>query len=144
MSGQKTIGIVEASLVGLYYRSILLGAHATARAQGAQCMLIQGSLPDLYARQLALRVVDGWIDVLPTEEIKGLAGRAIPLVTVDAYIPELRCPAILPDNHGGMAMAVHHLIDHGHTRIGFVGYLDQSDIQQRYHGYQAAVCLFCD
>ena len=139
MSGHRTIGVVEADLVGLYYRSVLLGIHAVARENGVQCMTFHGSLQELHACQLAASTVDGWIAVLPTEDIKDLAWGDIPLVTVDIYIPELGRPAVLPDNHGGMAMAVRHLLDHGHEQVGFVGYLAQSDIQQRYAGYQAAL-----
>jgi DNA-binding LacI/PurR family transcriptional regulator/anti-anti-sigma regulatory factor len=139
MSGHRTIGIVESDLVGFYYRSVLLGAHAVARAHGVQCITFHGSLQELHASQLAIDAVDGWIVVLPTEDIKDLAWGDIPLVTVDAWIPELGYPAVLPDNHGGIALAVHHLLDHGHERVGFVGYLEQSDIQQRYAGYQAAL-----
>ncbi len=139
MSGHRTIGVVESDLVGLYYRSVLLGIHAVARAHGVQCMTFHGSLQELHACQLAVSAVDGWIAVLPTEDTKDLAWGDTPLVTVDACIPELGCPAVLPDNHGGMAMAVRHLLDHGHEHVGFVGYLEQSDIQQRYVGYQAAL-----
>jgi DNA-binding LacI/PurR family transcriptional regulator/anti-anti-sigma regulatory factor len=139
MSGHRTIGVVESDLVGLYYRSVLLGVHAVARAHGVQCITFHGSLRGLHASKLALSAVDGWIAVLPTEDIKDLAWGDIPLVTIDACIPELGCPAVLPDNHGGMAMAVRHLLEHGHQHVGFVGYLAQSDIQQRYAGYQAAL-----
>ncbi len=139
MSGHRTIGVVESDLVGLYYRSVLLGINAVARAHGVQCTMFHGSLQQLHACQLAVRAVDGWIVVLPTEDIKDLAWGDIPLVTIDAFIPELGCRAVLPNNHGGMAIAVRHLLDHGHEHVGFVGYLAQSDIQQRYGGYQAAL-----
>jgi DNA-binding LacI/PurR family transcriptional regulator/anti-anti-sigma regulatory factor len=139
MSGQRMIGVVEGDLGGLYYRSVLLGIHALARAQGVQCITLQGSLQSLHACQLALSIVDGWIAVLPTEEVRSLPRSEKPLVTIDASFPELGCPAVLPDNHGGMAAATRHLLDHGHERVGFVGYLAQSDIQQRFAGYQAAL-----
>jgi DNA-binding LacI/PurR family transcriptional regulator/anti-anti-sigma regulatory factor len=139
MSDHRTIGIVEEALEGLYYRSVLLGVQAVARAQGAQCITFQGSMQELHVTRLAMNAADGWIAVLPREDIKDLAWGNTPLVTVDIYIPELGRPAVLPDNHGGMAMAVRHLLDHGHKEIGFIGYLAQSDIRQRYAGYQAAL-----
>ena len=139
MPGHKAIGVVEGELVGLYYRSVLLGVNAVAQAQGFQCLAFQGSVRALHSAQLAAGEVDGWVLVLPPEDVKDLAWGDTPLVTVDAWIPELGRPAVLPDNHGGIAAAVHHLVDHGHQRVGFVGYLDQSDIQQRYAGYQAAL-----
>jgi DNA-binding LacI/PurR family transcriptional regulator len=139
MSGQRTIGVVEGDLGGLYYRSVLLGIHAVARAQGVQCIALQGSLQSLHASQLALSNIDGLIAVLPTEEVKNLPRSENPPQTIDASFPELGCPAVLSDNHGGMAAATRHLLDHGHERVGFVGYLAQSDIQLRLAGYQAAL-----
>jgi DNA-binding LacI/PurR family transcriptional regulator/anti-anti-sigma regulatory factor len=139
MSGRRTIGVVEGDLGGLYYRSVLLGIHAVARAQDVQCITLQGSLQSLHASQLALSNVDGLIAVLPTEEVKRLPRSEKPLVTIDASFPELGCPAVFPDNYGGTAAATRHLLDHGHARVGFVGYLAQSDIKQRLAGYQAAL-----
>jgi LacI family transcriptional regulator len=39
---------------------------------------------------------------------------------VDHYIPGLELPAVVPDNIGGAHNATRHLLDMGHTRIGFI------------------------
>jgi anti-anti-sigma factor len=86
--------------------------------------------------------VDGWIVVLDKVSAEYLHQQrrpTTPVVTISLVAEALACPAVLPDNVGGMAAAVAHLIQHGHTRIAFIGNMSQDDIQQRYAGYQAAL-----
>ena len=46
----------------------------------------------------------------------------------------------MPDNAGGVRAAVDHLVrDHGHTRIGFVGSLEQTDMTERFIAYECAL-----
>lgn len=44
----------------------------------------------------------------------------IPVIGAGYQIAELGLPTILADDVGGAAMAVRHLVEHGHRRIGFV------------------------
>jgi LacI family transcriptional regulator len=62
---------------------------------------------------------------------------ALPVVLVDSYAPNLLCDSIVTDNVGGARKAVSHLIEHGHTRIGLVGWNTASppSINQRKQGY---------
>src|SRR5262245_13995923 len=46
-----------------------------------------------------------------------LVQRGTPLVLVDNYVPGLHVDCIVPDNEGGGALALQHLIDMGHQRI---------------------------
>lgn len=45
----------------------------------------------------------------------------IPVVLADSYAPSLPFDSVLIDNRQGALMAVNHLIEHGHTRIGLIG-----------------------
>lgn len=49
-----------------------------------------------------------------------LAQRGIPLVLVDNYVPGLHVDCIAPDNEGGGALALQHLIDLGHKHIAII------------------------
>lgn len=47
-----------------------------------------------------------------------LAG--LPVVLIDAEDPSSAAPAVVPDEQGGAVAAVTHLVEAGHTRIGFL------------------------
>ena len=49
-----------------------------------------------------------------------LVQRGMPLVLVDNYVPGLQADCIVPDNEGGGALALQHLIDLGHRRIAII------------------------
>jgi diguanylate cyclase (GGDEF)-like protein len=59
-----------------------------------------------------------------------------PVVMVSQEVPGFDCPVVLPDNRWGTQRAVEHLIEHGHRRIGFVGWMAQEDIRRRHEAYQ--------
>jgi DNA-binding LacI/PurR family transcriptional regulator/anti-anti-sigma regulatory factor len=138
MSHGKSIGIISPILSGFYFGGLLAGIHAAAKQRGLHMITVQGTPADVAACRLACDQVAGWIVILDTRGIEELVQLQMPLVTISAIAPS-GCPAVLSDNFGGMQAAVHHLIEHGHRRIAFVGNLAQTDIQQRFAGYQAAL-----
>ena len=62
-----------------------------------------------------------------------------PVVLASHSLPGFDVPVALPDNHGGIRRPVEHLIGHGHTRIGFVGSMDQHDSRERRAAYLATM-----
>lgn len=145
MSRHQTIGFLSPFLGGYYFGGVLNGVQRVVQQHGFRLIAIQRSLEILGAPQdirlhsLASDQIDGWIVVLNTAGIQEIAQQGMPIVTISALIPGLACPAVFPDNCGGTQAAVRHLLDHGHERIAFVGYMENDDIQQRYAGYQAAL-----
>jgi DNA-binding LacI/PurR family transcriptional regulator/anti-anti-sigma regulatory factor len=139
MSQRPSIGVVSPFLSGFYFGALLAGIHAVVKRHGLRLIAIQGSPRDVAASRLAGDHVAGWIVILDTQGIEQLAQMQLPLVTISAVASALDCPSVLPDNFGGMQAAVRHLIEHGHRRIAFVGDLTQTDIEQRFAGYQAAL-----
>ena len=136
-SAPKAIGVLSPQLSGEYYGILLAGIHSVTRRHDPRLIAIQGSPQEVFPSRLAGDKVDGWIVINNAEGLDRIVSSGIPLVTIGALAPGLDCPAVFPDNHGGMHAAVSHLIDHGHQRIAFVGNLANNDIQQRYGGYQA-------
>src|SRR6185369_15998729 len=134
-----------------YFVGLLTGIQTAIRRAHAEMISIQTSDEwDAHGRTTILLKdippawdhVDGWISVLSgigLETLLRMKRGGKPIVTLSAAYPELNCPSVMPDNFSGTADATRHLLDHGHTRIGFVGFLEQSDTRQRYAGYQAAL-----
>ncbi|WP_437970187.1 substrate-binding domain-containing protein [Sorangium sp. So ce260] len=131
-----TLGVLTPFLDGFYFSAVLNGIHQAARQRGHRVVVIRGTPEYIQAPSLAGDQVDGWIVVLATDGIERLARAQVPLVTVSTCAPEAGCPTVMPDNRKGVRSAVRHLIEHGHRRIGYVGYMDQDDIRERFESYK--------
>lgn len=139
-----TIGVLTPYAGGFYYGAVLAAIHGAARLRGARVVALHTVGLDLHwpgEREpafLALDVADAWIAINGFDS-PDFASRIIeanlPLVYLSERPAELACCSILPDNREGARVATLHLIDHGHRRIGFMGFLDQYDVRERYEGY---------
>jgi LacI family transcriptional regulator, galactose operon repressor len=70
---------------------------------------------------------------------KSLHESGLPCVAVDTVTGDLPMDCVLQDNHGGARMAAEHLIEKGHTKIGWFGSVTQtSHSLERFTGAQAA------
>src|SRR5690606_38062307 len=58
-----------------------------------------------------------------------------PVVVVGHTYPGLHVPVVASDNRRGVRYAVAHLVEHGHERIAFAGYLGATDVAERYDAY---------
>jgi len=88
------------------------------------------------------RQVDGLILIGIQQQnfIDQLAFLKIPTVLVDPKITNNTFCQVLIDNEHGAYQATQHLIDHGHSRIGFIsGDLDRLSFRQRFEGYIKAL-----
>src|SRR5262249_20137980 len=66
--------------------------------------------------------------------------RGTQVVFVDRPAPTIAADTVISDNFGGVRFAVRHLLDAGHTRIGFLGDLRQIyTAAERHRGYLAAL-----
>lgn len=69
-----------------------------------------------------------------------LTERGVPFVLVNGYNERIRAPFVSPDDHTAMAMAVGHLADLGHTRIGLAaGPLRYVPSRRKAEGFAAAL-----
>jgi DNA-binding LacI/PurR family transcriptional regulator/anti-anti-sigma regulatory factor len=138
-AARKAIGVLAPQLSGDYFGLLLSGIHSVTRNYTPRLVAVQGSPQSIYADQLGWEHVEGWIVVSDVAGLASVAPPGVPLVTIGALAAQLDCPAVFPDNYGGMREATAHLIEHGHRQIAFIGDLSNQDIQQRYEGYQAAL-----
>ncbi|TDU83364.1 PAS domain S-box-containing protein [Kribbella voronezhensis] len=150
--GRHTIGILSPVVGGFYFGALIAGASRAARDAGHRVVAVQTypsgldreRYPDepLLEVPVALDAVDGIIVVVKAVRHDRLAaaqewGR--PVVLISEEQTELQAPVVVPDNAGGVRAAVRHLLDHGHTRIGFAGSPSQRDIRERYEAYRSTL-----
>lgn len=90
-----------------------------------------------YLSRLAGTLIDGAVLVTPTVV---RAHHGIPVVAIDPHTGPADLPTVDSDNLAGAALAVQHLIDLGHTRIGFLGGRpDLESSRLREAGYRSAL-----
>ncbi|MCU1432957.1 MAG: diguanylate cyclase with sensor [Actinotalea sp.] len=138
---------------GFYFGGILSGIAHEVAAVGGQVVLIQTldggrsgdealGAPD-FDTALAWDGVDGVIALAgstrrPYLERVRAAGMAV--VMAGHQVEGFPARSAMPDNSGGVTALVEHLVRvHGHTRIGFVASLEQTDMLERYTAYRSAL-----
>lgn len=78
---------------------------------------------DGLVEEMLERHVDGLILATPSREVSTMAKeaqQAISVVLVNRSVDDQSIPAIIGDDHAGIGLAVRHLRELGHTRIGHV------------------------
>ncbi|MDX6279546.1 MAG: hypothetical protein QOH03_617 [Kribbellaceae bacterium] len=149
---RRTIGVLSPVVGGFYFGALIAGIARAARNAGHRVVAVQTypsgldreRYPDepLLEVPVALGAVDGLIILATAVQQDRLAavqdwGLPVVMMSADTTVPA--APVVVPDNAGGVRAAVRHLIDHGHTRIGFIGNPSQRDIRERYEAYLTAL-----
>ncbi|GAA4842237.1 LacI family DNA-binding transcriptional regulator [Kitasatospora terrestris] len=69
-----------------------------------------------------------------------LTGRQVPFVLINGFSEKIAAPFISPDDRAAMAMAVQHLVELGHEKIGLaVGQKRYVPVLRKIEGFTAAV-----
>jgi DNA-binding LacI/PurR family transcriptional regulator len=139
MPHKHTIGVISPRIGGLFWGDVLTSIREVAHQRGFRVIGIHGTPREIHAPSFAWDQVAGWIVMINADGIEPLAQSGTPLVTLDVRASGFSCPAVLPDNRRGVRSMVHHLADHGHRRIGFIGHLPHENVQERYEGYVAGL-----
>jgi LacI family transcriptional regulator len=141
------VGLIIGDLANPFYSRVARGAERRLRAAGLQLVSASSDEdPDLehtlVAEMLERRVramlivtsvgEHGYLDV---ERRHGM-----PVVFLDRPPQDIVADTILIDNAGGVRLAVEHLLEHGHRRIGLVGDLGRLATQrERLAAFEAAM-----
>lgn len=143
-----TLGVLTPHLGGFYHGSVLAGIHRMAAARNVPVVAIHTLGTDLDwqdepgALPLGISALDGFItvnDFRSEHVLSAISEQGKPLVCIGAKRSRPDCCKVLPDNAQGTRAAVLHLAQHGHRRIGFAGYMENSDVAERFDGYRAAL-----
>ena len=135
------IGNIDANHVGL---DIVRAIGRAAAAAGHQVLIADaGGAPareSAEARVLRDRAVDGIIFNGPADPTSVLLARdaGIPTVMVERYAPVAGVPGLCVDERAGSRLAVRHLAELGHRRLGYVGLADLHEADRaRFEGAAA-------
>ncbi|MDT0164847.1 EAL domain-containing protein [Actinotalea sp. AC32] len=148
MTSSPTLLVFSPSTGGYYFGALLRGVARELAAVGGRAVVVQtlepgarsdeqGEAPD-FAPRVGWDHADGVLSI--TSAVRGeylapLVARDLPVVVASGTAAGVAVPTAAPDNAGGTAAAVEHLVRHGHTRIGFVGNVAQRDVRDRYDAY---------
>lgn len=149
MAHGLTIGVLSPLLSGHFFGVLLRGIARAAAAVDGRVIAVQTIDPGVdevaylnrsdFQYPVAWQHVSGFVVILNSADrgyLEALRNAGKPVVMVSQESPGFDCPVVLPDNRKGTWLAVEHLIQHGHERIGFVGWMAQNDIRERYHTYR--------
>jgi DNA-binding LacI/PurR family transcriptional regulator len=80
------------------------------------------------------------LDSEANEVFRRVIAADIPLVLVDRYLKTLSTDSVTSDHFGGALQGVRHLLDHGHTAIGYATWHSPAvSMEHRFLGYQQAL-----
>ena len=129
-----------------FYTRVFLGTEFEARLHDYYVLLTvirrRFTEGNSVPRFLLERNVDGVIVAGSVNEkiIEYIDGMGLPIILVDYQVKRQPRSAILIDNRNGTRAAVSHLIQIGHTRVGFIGAdLKHPSIAERFATYRSTL-----
>ena len=139
----ETHGLVLPGLAGPYYSELLSGFESTAARDGQSVVVVvcDASKDAEASVRKILGRIDGIVvanDTISESLIRQIV-KTTPTVLVAREAVE-GCDSVQVENFISSAELTRHLLDHGRTRLVFVGDPDDShDISERYRGFQHAL-----
>jgi LacI family transcriptional regulator len=145
-----TVGMLIPDITNPFFPPMVRGAEDGLAEAGFTLVLADTDNDEEKDRKaqavLLERQVDGML--LGTARrrdplVEELVDAGVPLVLVNRTIDRGGVSAVIPDDHAGMALAVDHLHDLGHRRIGHVAGPPQTSTgSRRAAGFEAAIRSF--
>jgi DNA-binding LacI/PurR family transcriptional regulator len=107
-----------------YFAEVIVGATTAAEENGHNIVLYtnDGHSPEELLNLCKTREIDGLIlvwDHVPSLIIDPLLAEGLPFVILGRRVNHPLASYIAPDNYNGAFTLMQHLLDLGHTRIGF-------------------------
>ncbi|MCA2216014.1 EAL domain-containing protein [Jidongwangia harbinensis] len=128
---RRTIGYFAPNVHGYFFGSTLSGVRQAAAARNARVVALQthdaGMLTfrdERFTAAIAWDQLDGIVvgqAGVDGAYLRDFAASGKPVVTVYETPEDFVCPTVVPDNRQAIEAAVAHFVEHGHSRIAFVG-----------------------
>jgi LacI family transcriptional regulator len=142
----RTIGLVVPDLSD-FFSSCFHAVQEVAIRHDYQTMVVATgrsvAVEDTQLESIQRHRVAGLLIVTSGSDgkrLKLLQESGIPVVALDRPVAGLQADAVLVENREGAEQGVRHLIEHGHTRIGCVGFDSGSyTVRERIEGYKLAL-----
>jgi LacI family transcriptional regulator len=145
-----SIGMLVGTLDGPFYGPMMHNVEEVVRKKNYHLIITSGN--ELYEREqdsinfLHSKKVDGFVlisDMLTDNDILEIVKQTPATALLNRYIPEIADKCICIDNELGGFLAVKHLIENGHTKIGCItGQLSKVDSRDRLQGYRNALSKY--
>lgn len=123
-----SVGMVIPDVENPLFGPIIAGAESVLVDDGYSVLIGNAEPGGLDAEAVVSDLLEHYVDGLllataglSDRWISDLARRGTPIVLVNRATGDPSVPAILGDDHAGIGLAVQHLADLGHRRIGHVG-----------------------
>lgn len=137
------VGVLVSDITNPFFATLVRGIEDAALEAGYSVIVCNSdedpTKEDMYIRALWRRRIDGML-IAPTKDgaspiFQELLERKVPFVFVDRKARGINAPAVLSDNVGGAYLAMRHLIEKGHRRIGIVlGIPGATTTEERFAG----------
>lgn len=146
----RTLALILPDIENTFFASLAKRIEGCCQREGY--LLLIASSNDLYdedrtlLRNITSHGVDGLFLIVSNESyqnnadlLEELRRLPFPYVQVDRIYDDLACDKVLFDNEHGAYIAARHLIESGHTRIGYVANTRSNNGRARLKGYRSAL-----
>lgn len=148
MQRTRTLGLIVSDIQNPFFPELVRAADDAARAIDYSILLGSAAFDEMRAVHYLNLMVDRRVDgmIVASSQISDsswgwLIDSPVPVIVVNAEPPDLRVAAIASDNEGGSRLAVEHLAELGHCRIGYIrGPQSFTAARPRLEGFRKA-CL---
>jgi LacI family transcriptional regulator len=122
-----SVGVIIPDVENPLFGPIIAGIESVLVEEGYSVLIGNADRgpnhADSLLEEMLERHVDGLILATPSREVSAAAKEArdtVSIVLVNRSVDDQSIPAIVGDDHAGIGLAVRHLRELGHTRIGHV------------------------
>lgn len=141
----RTVGLIVMDVANPFFTDVARGVEDAASQAGLSVILCNSdddaAKQERYLSLLAEQRVQGLL-IVPVDaserRLSELRARGIPVVLLDRRAARRNFCSVSVDDVAGGEMAVEHLLERGHRRVGFVGGGKFRQVSDRHSGAEAA------